>query len=71
MRSTVILRVNGKINDYPAEVRTVADLLDLEEWRGRQVIVEHNGEVIARVNWGEARLGERDVLELVYFVGGG
>lgn len=65
------LRVNGKVHDYPAEVRTVADLLGLAEWQGRQVIVEHNSEVIERSNWGVTRLGEEDVLELVYFVGGG
>jgi thiamine biosynthesis protein ThiS len=52
-------------------VSTVADLLGLAEWQGRQVIVEHNGEVIERSNWGVTRLGEQDVLELVYFVGGG
>lgn len=67
----MMLRVNGRVSDYPAEVRTVADLLGLAPWQGRQVIVEHNGEVIERAGWDKAQLRDQDVLELVYFVGGG
>jgi len=65
------LKVNGTVQDYSEDLHTVADFLQLALWQGRQVIVEHNGEVIAKAHWGETRLADNDVLELVYFVGGG
>jgi len=65
------LKVNGVLREYPGNVQTVHDLLSLPEWLGRQVIVERNGEVIGKPCWGETRLTDSDVLELVHFVGGG
>ena len=65
------LRVNGTMQDYSEGLQTVADFLQLPQWQGRQVIVEHNGEVVIKAHWGETKLADNDVLELVYFVGGG
>ncbi|HUE76327.1 MAG TPA: sulfur carrier protein ThiS [Longimicrobiales bacterium] len=35
------------------------------------VVVEHNREILNRDKYGDVRIGEGDVLELVHFVGGG
>ncbi|MHA6529602.1 sulfur carrier protein ThiS [Paenibacillus sp. BAC0078] len=65
------LTINGTAGVYAEECRTVADLLCLPEWNGRLVIVELNGEIVTKDNYGETLLSEGDRIELVHFVGGG
>jgi thiamine biosynthesis protein ThiS len=64
------LTVNGK----PREVdgpQTVLDFLLANEVNPQLVAVEHNGVILKRERYGEAELGEGDMLEIVHMVGGG
>ncbi|MNP86186.1 Sulfur carrier protein ThiS [compost metagenome] len=65
------LIVNGKAEIYKENCRTVADLLSLPAWNRKMVIVELNGDIVARENYNTALLGEGDRIEVVHFVGGG
>lgn len=65
------LILNGKSAVLEAGCRTVSDLLALPEWSGRLIIVELNGEIVGRENYGNTQLHEGDRVELVHFVGGG
>lgn len=65
------LILNGKRREYAEDCRTVADLLNLPEWAGRLIIVERNGEIVGKENYGEVILADGDRIELVHFVGGG
>ncbi|CAM4516645.1 Sulfur carrier protein ThiS [compost metagenome] len=65
------LIVNGKAEIYQEDCRTVADLLNLPAWNRRLVIVELNGEIVAREDYTTALLGDGDRIEVVHFVGGG
>ncbi|AIQ46283.1 thiamine biosynthesis protein ThiS [Paenibacillus sp. FSL R7-0273] len=65
------LIVNGKAANYSEDCRTVADLLSLPEWNRRLVIVELNGEIVAKEHHGAYLLNEGDRIEVVHFVGGG
>jgi thiamine biosynthesis protein ThiS len=35
------------------------------------VAIEHNGNIVPRAEWTDARLADGDRLEIVHFVGGG
>ena len=61
---------NGKPTDVP-DGATVADLLALLELGARWVLVERNGEPVARDDLGVTRLADGDRLELVKAVAGG
>lgn len=64
------LTVNGK----PRTIEQEMSLLDYLSQLGinpQIVAVEHNGQIIRRERYGEARLASGDVLEIVRMVGGG
>lgn len=66
----IVVQVNG-------EPRQLAAGLSLEEalqalgYRPRLVVVEFNGEILARRHWGGQPVVESDVIEVVTIVGGG
>jgi sulfur carrier protein len=62
------------INGKPEEVAgpaTLKELVALKNMPERQVVIELNGELIPRGNWGETRLSAEAVIEILRFVGGG
>jgi sulfur carrier protein len=64
------LIVNGK----PRTIERAMSLLEYLTQLGinpQIVAVEHNGEIVRRERYGEARLSPGDVLEIVRMVGGG
>ena len=54
-----------------AEGATIADFLRELGWKPEWVVVEHNGEPLARGRLGEQRLSDGDRLEVVRAVAGG
>ncbi len=70
MDARVTIRLNGKEREVAADI-TVSGLLDELELVPGMVVVERNGEILARESYPDVRLGEGDRLELVHFVGGG
>lgn len=61
--------VNGE-----KELRAACSLLDLlgeKRIAPERVVLELNGAIVKRPQWGEVRLHDGDVLEIVCFVGGG
>jgi len=65
----VELTINGENREVSAN--TVFDLLNELGLHPRGTIVERNREIVDREAYGETRLAEGDVLELVRLVGGG
>lgn len=62
------------LNGERTNVSPNASLLDLLSEMGlnpAQVAVEVNRAIVRRSEWAEFRLAERDVVEIVHFVGGG
>jgi sulfur carrier protein len=68
--STMTVQVNGKGREVPRGI-TVLGLLESLELNPSLVVVEHNREILDRGSYGETPVEEKDVLELVHFVGGG
>jgi len=64
------IRVNGEPRRIPPGA-SVADLLHRLGLHPGLVVVEHNGEIVARARLAETALRQGDVLEIVHFVGGG
>jgi len=68
MSLTVIVNGETRILPRPATLLDLLRRLDLDP---RNVVVEHNREIVRRPRLGETALVDGDVIELVHFVGGG
>lgn len=68
--SDIAVRVNGEDRRIEAGL-TVRGFLESLGLHPGLVVVEHNREILDRDRYGDVRIGEGDVLELVHFVGGG
>ena len=64
------LVVNGRRRDVP-DRSTVADLVASLGFGAKQVVVEHNGEAVARARFADIRLSDGDRVEVVRAVQGG
>ncbi len=71
VRMKVVVVVNGEARELAAERPTVAELVAELGLANQRVAVEVNRRLVTRATWGEAVLGEGDVIEIVQFVGGG
>jgi len=63
------LTLNGKDREAP-ELRTIEELIR-HLGIHRMIVVEHNGEIIAREEYSERAIQDGDALEIVHLVGGG
>jgi sulfur carrier protein len=65
--------LNGQTREFE-QLGPGANLQDLIAelgLKGDRVAIEHNGNIVPRAEWAEARLADGDRLEIVHFVGGG
>ncbi|MGJ9382215.1 sulfur carrier protein ThiS [Salipaludibacillus sp. CF4.18] len=67
----MFIQVNGKKDEIPESLRTIADLLSHYGLDKKVVIVEQNGVIIDKTTHSETLLTADDQLEFVHFVGGG
>jgi sulfur carrier protein len=65
--------VNGQTREFEqlAPGANLQDLIVELGLKGDRVAIEHNGNIVPRGEWADARLGDGDRLEIVHFVGGG
>jgi len=66
----VDLQVNGKARAIE-DGSTIRDLIDALGLRAKSVVVERNGEAVARSRFAAVRLHDGDVVEVVRAVPGG
>ena len=64
-----MVRINGE--DIQAEGKTVAMYLEEEGYNMKRIAVERNGEILPKAKYSETILCDRDIIEIVSFVGGG
>jgi thiamine biosynthesis protein ThiS len=67
---SITVQLNGRDTELPGGA-TVQRFLELRGLTGRLVVVELNGRIVSRADFGETQLAEGDRLEVVHFVGGG
>ncbi len=65
------IQLNGKSIDVPDDIGTLQDLLGWYGLQDRMVIAELNREIIKKETYQSTALTEKDILELIHFVGGG
>ena len=70
MAGEIAVRVNGEERRIAAG-QTVREYVESLGLHPGLVVVEHNRAILDRERYGDIRIGEGDVLELVHFVGGG
>jgi sulfur carrier protein len=65
--------LNGQTREFEqlAAGANLQDLIAELGLKGDRVAIEHNGNIVSRAEWPDARLVEGDRLEIVHFVGGG
>lgn len=63
------IRVNGRDIDFIKT--TVSDLLKLYRFDPDKIMVERNGSIVEKEQYGTLELQEGDVIEIARFVGGG
>ena len=64
------ITVNGEAREAQ-QGETIADLLSRFNIEARMVVVEHNGEIVARASFANTPLAAGDVLEIVQMMAGG
>ena len=64
-----MVTINGEALD--AGGKTLADDLAEAGYEQNRIAVGRNGEIVPKASYGETRLQEVDVVEVVRFVGGG
>ncbi|HEY8447528.1 MAG TPA: sulfur carrier protein ThiS [Thermomicrobiales bacterium] len=68
--TTLKLTINGKQVEL-APGTTIADFLASKGYHERLVVVEINGKIVPRTEYGTTTLSAGDEVEIVHFVGGG
>jgi sulfur carrier protein len=65
--------LNGQTREFEqlAPGAKLQDLIVELGLKGDRVAIEHNGNIVSRAEWADARLADGDRLEIVHFVGGG
>jgi sulfur carrier protein len=65
--------LNGQTREFEqlAPGANLQDLIVGLGLKGDRVAIEHNGNIVPRGEWADARLADGDRLEIVHFVGGG
>lgn len=66
----MIIIVNGKEETY-SEPLTIFDLLKIKDVKPDGVVVELNRDIIDKNNFSGIQLKDKDVIEILRFVGGG
>ena len=66
----IALQINGRRVELESPISLLAYLEKLDV-NPRSVAVEHNGVIIERSTYADARLDDGDVVEIVRMVGGG
>ena len=64
-----MIKVNGETSDYRPE--NLSQLLERQNFDGRTVAVEQNGDIIPREQWDSQGVNDGDVIEIISFMGGG
>lgn len=67
----VKLHINGQQTEVDESVQNVEDLLKFFELHERIVVVEQNGEIVAKEQYSNQPIHDGDKIEIVHFVGGG
>ncbi len=66
------IKINGDDKTVDQETLTIQDLLKIENVKMPEMVsVELNGEMVERVQFETTLVKENDVVEFLYFMGGG
>ena len=64
------VKINGETKEIPRELN-LNELLEYLSMPSRLLAIELNKEVVRRKDWGDIKVKDSDVIEVIHFVGGG
>jgi sulfur carrier protein len=64
------IKINGKDQELSGAC-TLEELVVNKNLMRNTIVIEQNGLIIPKKQWGRAAIGEGDVIEIIGFVGGG
>jgi thiamine biosynthesis protein ThiS len=64
------VEINGETKELPRELN-LNELLEYLSMPSRLLAIELNKEVVRRKDWGDIKIKDSDVIEVIHFVGGG
>ncbi len=64
-----MVKVNGDYFNIAG--KTLAEYLDTTSYDCKRIAVEHNGEIVPKIQYSQTVLHDDDSIEIVSFVGGG
>jgi thiamine biosynthesis protein ThiS len=64
------VEINGEAREIPRELN-LNELLEHLSMPSRLLAIELNKEVVRRKYWGDIKVKDSDVIEVIHFVGGG
>ena len=64
------MQVNGEPMSR-GQATTLAAFLEAADFVAARVVVERNGAIVPRATYADTPVGDDDVLEILFFVGGG
>lgn len=65
------LVINGTEKNVPEHLETIGALLNYLQLGERKSVIERNGRILNKEEYGKEPVQDGDVLEVVHFVGGG
>jgi thiamine biosynthesis protein ThiS len=64
------VEINGETKELPRELN-LNELLEHLSMPSRLLAIELNKQVVRRKDWGDIKIKDSDVIEVIHFVGGG
>lgn len=66
----MIIKINGKEREVERG-DTLLSIIEKEKLSSEKIVVEHNKEIISKDSLGKIVVKEKDLIEILSFVGGG
>lgn len=64
------IKINGK-KQKVKKTHTLENFIKSKNLKCSHIVIEYNGKIAGRKNWGKIKFNEGDKVEIISFVGGG
>ncbi len=65
------LTLNNRTENFDFEVLTITELLKAKNYTFKFLIVKINGQLIKKDNYSEAKVSDRDKVDIIHMISGG
>ncbi|MCD4792820.1 MAG: sulfur carrier protein ThiS [Bacteroidales bacterium] len=65
------LTLNNRTENFDFEVLTITELLKAKNYTFKFLVVKINGQLIKKDNYSEAKVSDRDKVDIIHMISGG